>query len=293
MIRDTSMGSRIFDTLNILFLSAFALLTVLPFLYIIAGSFASEKQLATEAFFVIPKEVSLDSYRYILSSNTIPRSALVSIGVTLFGTFVNLFFTVTMAYPLSKKRLPGRNGIINMVIFTMIFSGGLIPTFLVVKGMGLLDRYASLILPIAISPFNLIVVKSFFQEMPEELEESAIIDGCSRYGVLWRIVLPLSMPVLAAVGLFYAVGHWNSFFSALIYLSSPKKWPLQVILRQMVMLAQFTAANMDSFDSDFVRPPEQSIKMAVIVLSVVPILFVYPFIQRHFTKGVMIGAIKG
>lgn len=293
MIRETTIASKIFDALNATFLSLFALVTILPFLYIIAGSFATEKQLATEAFFIIPKEISLDSFRYILSSNTIPRAALVSVGITIFGTLINLFFTVTMAYPLSKTRLWGRNFFINMVVFTMIFSGGLIPTFLVVKGLGLLDSFAALILPIAVSPFNLIVVKSFFQEMPEELEESAIIDGCTRYGVLWRIVLPLSKPVLAAVGLFYAVGHWNSFFSALIYMSSPEKWPLQVILRQMVMLAQLTVANMDALDPDFVQPPEQSIKMAVIVLAVMPILLVYPFIQKHFTKGVMIGAIKG
>lgn len=293
MIQETSKASKIFDAFNIFFLSLFALLTILPFLYILAGSFATEKQLATEAFFIIPKAFSLDSYRYILSSSTIPRATLVSAGITIVGTLINLFFTVTLAYPLSKMGLFGRNIFINMVVLTMIFSGGLIPTFLVVKELGLLDQFSSLILPIAISPFNLIVVKSFFQEMPEELEESAIIDGCNRYSVLWKIVLPLSAPVLAAVGLFYAVGHWNSFFSALIYMSSPAKWPLQVILRQMVMLAQLTVANMDALDPDFIIPPNQSIKMAVIVLAVMPILCVYPFIQKHFTKGVMVGAIKG
>ncbi len=293
MIKGTSKASKIFDSANVIFLGLFALLTILPFLYVIAGSFASEKQLATEAFFIIPKDVNLDAYKYILSSNTIPKATLVSVGITFFGTLTNLFFTVTMAYPLSKSRLVGRNFFINIVIITMVFSGGLIPTFLVVKSLGLLDSYAALVLPIAISPFNLIVVKSFFQDMPEELEESAIIDGCTSYGVLWRIILPLSKPVLAAVGLFYAVSHWNSFFNALIYLSSPEKWPLQVILRQMVMLAQLTVGNMDSMDPDFVQPPEQSIKMAVIVLATLPILCVYPFVQKYFTKGVMIGAIKG
>lgn len=293
MIQKKSLGSKVFDGFNYLFLGLFAVSTLLPLIYVIAGSFASEYQLSTEAFFLIPKEVKFDAYEYILSSNTILRSAIVAVSVTFIGTLVNLFFSVTMAYPLSKKELVGRNKFINLVIVTMIFSGGLIPTFLVVKGLGLLDTYWALILPVAISPFNLIVIKSFFQEIPKELEEAAIIDGCSTFGVLWKIILPLSKPVLAAVGLFYAVGHWNSFFPALMYLGSPEKWPLQVILRQMVMLAQIAVGDMDALDPDFVQPAEQSIKMAVIVLAVIPILCVYPFVQKYFTKGVMIGGIKG
>ncbi len=293
MIQKKSVASKIFDRVNYIFLGIFALSTLLPLLYVIAGSFASEYQLSTEAFFLIPKEISLDAYEYILSSNTILRSAFVAIFVTLTGTLINLFFSVTMAYPLSKSELVGRNKFINIVIITMVFSGGLIPTFLVVKGLGLLDTFWALLLPVAISPFNLIVIKSFFQEIPKELEEAAIIDGCSTFGVLWKIILPLSKPVLAAVGLFYAVGHWNSFFPALMYLSSPEKWPLQVILRQMVMLAQISVGDMDALDPDFVQPAEQAIKMAVIVLAVIPILCVYPFVQKYFTKGVMIGGIKG
>lgn len=293
MIQKKSVASKIFDRVNYIFLGLFAVSTLLPLLYVIAGSFASEYQLSTEAFFLIPKEVSFDAYEYILSSNTILRSAIVAVFITLIGTLINLFFTVTMAYPLSKSELVGRNKFINLVIITMVFSGGLIPTFLVVKGLGLLDTYWALILPVAISPFNLIVVKSFLQEIPKELEEAAIIDGCSTFGVLWKIILPLSKPVLAAVGLFYAVGHWNSFFPALMYLSSPEKWPLQVILRQMVMLAQISVGDMDALDPDFVQPAEQAIKMAVIVLAVTPILCVYPFVQKYFTKGVMIGGIKG
>lgn len=293
MIQKKSLGSKVFDGFNYFFLGLFAVSTLLPLIYVIAGSFASEYQLSTEAFFLIPKEVKFDAYEYILSSNTILRSAIVAVSVTFIGTLVNLFFSVTMAYPLSKNELVGRNKFINFVIVTMIFSGGLIPTFLVVKGLGLLDTYWALILPVAISPFNLIVIKSFFQEIPKELEEAAIIDGCSTFGVLWKIILPLSKPVLAAVGLFYAVGHWNSFFPALMYLASPEKWPLQVILRQMVMLAQIAVGDMDALDPDFVQPAEQSIKMAVIVLAVIPILCVYPFVQKYFTKGVMIGGIKG
>ena len=179
-----------------------------------------------------------------------------------------------------------------MIVFSMLFSGGLIPTFLVVKGLGLLDSYWALMLPTAISAFNLIVVKSFFQEIPNELLESAKIDGCNDLGVLWKIVLPLSKPVIATFALFYAVGHWNDFFNALLYISDTTKWPLQVLLRQIVLLTS-GSLDLSTADLDYVKPPDQSIKMAVIVVGTIPILMVYPFLQKHFAKGVMLGAVKG
>ncbi|GJM71648.1 hypothetical protein HMSSN036_38640 [Paenibacillus macerans] len=215
-----------------------------------------------------------------------------SIYVTLVGTIVNLFFTVTMAYPMARRNLMGRNLILNLVIFTMLFGGGMIPTYLVIRDLQLLDTLNSLILPGAISAFNLIIVKNFFQELPPELEDAAKIDGCNELGLLWRIVLPLSKPVLATFTLFYAVGHWNNFFSALLYINDPAKWPLQVMLRQIVMLSQ-AAGDINSMDPTFVQPPEQSIKMAVIVVGTIPILCVYPFLQKHFAKGVLLGSIKG
>jgi putative aldouronate transport system permease protein len=198
-----------------------------------------------------------------------------------------------MAYPLARKTLPGRNTFLNMVIFSMLFGGGMIPTYLVIRELNLLDSLWALIIPGAISAFNLIIVKNFFQELPPELEEAARIDGCTELGLLWKIVLPLSKPVLATFTLFYAVGHWNSFFSALLYINNPEKWPLQVMLRQIVMLSQSAAGDMSSMDPNFVKPPDQSIKMAVIVIGTVPILLVYPFLQKHFAKGVMIGSVKG
>ncbi len=288
-----SVSGTIFDVSNYVFLGLFGLATVLPFIYVIAGSFASDAELTQRAVFLIPETFTLAAYEFIFSTNTIMRSISVSVFVTTAGTLVNLFFTVTMAYALSKRGLMGRNGVLNLVVFSMLFGGGLIPTYLVVRELQLLDTYWALMLPGAISAFNLIIVKNFFQELPPELEEAARIDGCTELGLLWRIVLPLSMPVLATFTLFYAVGHWNDFFAALLYMNDPSKWPLQVMLRQIVLLSQAAAGDINAMDPNFVQPPDQSIKMAVIVVGTLPILLVYPFLQKHFAKGVLIGSVKG
>jgi putative aldouronate transport system permease protein len=291
--RFNTPAGRVFDLFNYLLLGLLGIATVLPFIYIIGSSFATEAELTARGFFLIPREFSLGAYEYIFSSSAIFRSIGVTIYVTVVGTLVNLLFTMTMAYPLSRTDLGGRNLITNLIIFSMLFSGGMIPTYLVVKELGLLDSYWSLILPGAISAFNLIVIKNFFQELPPGLEEAARIDGCNDIGVLWRIVLPLSKPVIATFALFYAVGHWNNFFQALLYISDSTKWPLQVLLRQIVLLSQGTVGDIGALDPNFVQPPEQSIKMAVIVVGTVPILIIYPFLQKYFAKGVLLGSVKG
>lgn len=288
-----SFAGTLFDVSNYIFLSIVGIVAVLPFIYVVAGSFASDAELTQRAVFLIPKSFTLSAYEFIFSTDTILKSIGVSLYVTVVGTLVNLFFTVTMAYALSKKNLMGRNTFLNMIVFSMLFGGGLIPTYIVVRELQMLDTYWALIIPGAISAFNLIIVKNFFQELPQELEEAAKIDGCTEIGLLMRIVLPLSMPVLATFTLFYAVGHWNNFFSALLYLNDPAKWPLQVMLRQIVLLSQMAAGDMSQVDPQFVKQQEQSIKMAVIVVGTIPILLVYPFLQKHFAKGVLIGSVKG
>lgn len=288
-----SVSGTIFDISNYIFLGIIGIVAILPFLYVIAGSFASDAELTKRAVFLIPETFTLTAYKFIFSTDTIVKSIGVSLYVMVVGTIVNLFFTVTMAYALSKRTLMGRNTVLNLIIFSMLFGGGLIPTYLVIRELHMLDTYWALMIPGAISAFNLIIVKNFFQELPPELEEAAKIDGCTEIGLLWRIVLPLSMPVLATFTLFYAVGHWNNFFSALLYINDPAKWPLQVMLRQIVLLSQAAAGDLNSMDPNFVKPPEQSIKMAVIVVGTIPILLVYPFLQKHFAKGVLIGSVKG
>lgn len=287
-----SLGGKAFDIANYMFLALVAVCMMLPIMYIVAGSFASEIEIGSRAFFLIPKTVTLDAYVFVFKDHTLPRSLMVSVFITIAGTLVNLFFTFTFAYGLSRRHMVGRNIMLNMIIFTMVFSGGMIPTYLVVKSMGLLNTYWAVMIPTAINVFNLIVIKSFFQEIPGELIESARIDGCNDLGVLWRIVLPLSKPVIATFALFYAVGHWNDFFNALLYLSDSKMWPMQVLLRQMILLAS-GSLDMSTMDLSYVKPPDQSIKMAVVVVGTLPILLVYPFIQKHFAKGVLLGAVKG
>jgi len=292
---NASAGSRIFDVLNYVIVTLVAFTTILPFIYILGASFASEYELATRPMFIIPRDVTIDAYKYIFSSNKILMAFGNSVFITVAGTLINLFCTVTMAYAISKKRLRGRNFFLNMVIFSMFFSGGMIPNYIVVANwLHLKDTYWSVLLPGAISAYNMMIVKNFFQGIPQELEESASIDGCNDMGVLWKIVLPLSLPVLATFGLFYAVGHWNAYFGAMIYMTGAReKWPLQVLLREIIILANASAGDMANLDPNFVQPPEQSIKMAVIVVSTVPIMCVYPFLQKYFVKGVMVGALKG
>ena len=293
--QNATFGSRLFDIANYLIVTIVALTTIFPFIYIIGASFATEYEIATRPMFIIPQNASTAAYEYIFSSNKILRGFGNSIFITVCGTAINLFFTVTMAYALSKTRLRGRNFFLNMVIISMFFSGGMIPGYIVVANiLNLKNTYWSVLLPGAISAYNMMIVKNFFQGIPQELEESASMDGCTDMGVLWKIVLPLSLPVLATFGLFYAVGHWNAYFGAMIYMKTAKeKWPLQVLLRELIILSSGTAGDMNNLDPEFVQPPEQSVKMAVIVVSTVPIMMVYPFLQKYFVKGVMVGALKG
>ncbi len=289
-MQDKTWGNRIFDWVNGFLLLLIAVVCVLPFVYVLAVSFTSPAEVAKGGLILWPKEWSLASYRYIFSTDTLFRSMLVSIYITVLGTLINLFFTSLMAYPLAKPHLRGRQAVLLGVLFTMLFSGGMIPTYFVVKGLHLTNTLWSLMIPGAISAFNLIVLKNFFQQIPDGLEDSARIDGCNDVGVLFRIVLPLSLPAMATFGLFYAVGHWNQFFNAVLYISDSRLYPIQVLLRQIVILSQSSIGD-TSIDSTEIQP--LTIRMAVIVFATVPILLVYPFLQKHFAKGVMLGSVKG
>lgn len=285
------IGEIIGDVIIYAVLTVLAITMVIPFLYVIAASFATETEILTRPLFIIPETVTVDAYKRIFDLNDygtrVFQSLGVSVGVTLVGTLASLFFTTTMAYGLSRRNLVGRNIMLNCVLFTMVFSGGMIPTFLVVKGLGLYDTYAALILPGVISAYNMLISKNFFQELPAGLEEAASIDGCTDLGIFVKIALPLSLPMLATFGLFYAVGYWNNYFGALLYLESQEKYPFTLILRNIVFMAQAAEADPN------VELPQETLKMAIIVVGTVPILIVYPFLQKHFAAGVMVGAIKG
>ncbi|WP_454193022.1 carbohydrate ABC transporter permease [Paenibacillus sp. Marseille-Q7038] len=291
MVEDRTLSGRLFVAVNYTLLTIIALVTVLPFIHVVAGSFTTNAEIAAKKFVLIPTVWSLEAYKFIFSTDTIFRAMSVSIGVTVAGTLLSMFVTSLMAYGLSRRDLDGRNIIMFLVVFTMLFSGGMIPTFLVVKELGLIDSYAALILPSTIGAFNMIILKNFFQNIPEGLEESAKIDGCNDFGILFRIVLPLSMPSIATISLFYAVTYWNTYLSAILYLNDSSMWPIQVLLRQIVVLA--SGMDYSSTLDSAVPPPDQSVKMAVIVVATLPILLVYPFLQKHFAKGAMLGSIKG
>lgn len=290
MKQDLSIGNKIFDGLNYLILIIIGLVTVFPFIYIVAVSFTDASEVIKGGIILFPKKFSLTAYEYIFSTNTLLRSLGVSIYITVVGTFINLVVTSLMAYPLARATLQGRQVILFGVLFTMLFSGGMIPTYFVVKALGLTNSLWSLMIPSAVSAFNLIVLKNFFQQIPDGLEDSAKIDGCNDVGILFRIILPLSMPAMATFSLFYAVSHWNTFFNAILYINDNKLWPVQVLLREIVMLAQ-TRIGDNGFDEAMIQP--QTIRMAVIVFATLPILLVYPFLQKHFAKGVLLGSVKG
>lgn len=290
-IKRRSVGDLIGEVIIYLILTFLAVIMVIPFIYVIAASFAKESEIQTRPIFLWPNEPTLAAYEKVFDmsnmGSTVIRSLIVSVLVTVIGTLINLFFTTTMAYGLSRSDLKGKKFLLNMVLFTMVVNGGMIPTFLLVKGLGMYDTYAALILPGAISAYNMLIVRNFFIELPRELEEAASIDGCSDIGIFVKIALPLSMPCLATFGLFYAVGHWNNYFGALLYLDDQKKYPFQLVLRNIVMQSQDTSANANQ------ELPSDTLKMASIVIGTVPILCVYPFLQKHFAAGVMVGAVKG
>lgn len=289
---DNTLNNKIFDWVNYSLLTLVSLITIIPFVYIISVSFAAPSEVVKGGLLLIPTKFTLSAYKYIFSTDTMIRSIGVSIYVTVLGTLINLVLTSFTAYPLARTTLRGRKTFMLLILITMLFSGGMIPTYFVVKSVGLINSYWSLMIPTAISAFNLVVLKNFFQQIPDGLEDAARIDGCNDIGTLFRIVLPLSMPAMATFGLFYAVGHWNTFFHAVIYINDSEKWPVQVVLRQIVLMSQDKIGDSTS-QSDATDYLPQTIRMASIVVATVPIVLVYPFLQKHFAKGVLLGSVKG
>ncbi|PMC74906.1 carbohydrate ABC transporter permease [Brachybacterium sp. UMB0905] len=263
---------------------------LVPMLVVISTSFASGDQIRDAGGYVLfPTDPTLEAYTTIFSSPLIFRSLGVSVFVTVVGTLLALFVTICMAYALSRPVIGGRF-MLMAIIFTLFFSPGLIPMFLMVKQLGLLNSIWSLILPGVFAGFNFIVMRSFFMGIPTEMLEAARIDGASDFRILLSVVLPLSKAVIAVIGLFYAVGFWNSFFNAMLYINDQSLWPIQMILRSYVI--QGTSLTADQLGVQQ-APPPQSIKMAVVVVALAPIVMVYPFLQKYFSKGVITGAIKG
>ena len=274
------------------FLIVLAVVMVFPFIYVVAVSFSSYQDVVRGGLILWPAHPTLESYRAVLKGGIVTRALWVSIGLTFGGTLLDMIMSIALAYGLSRPGVPGRRWMLALVLLTLLFAPGLIPNYLLVKELNLLDSYWALILPGLINAFNLVILRNFFMSIPQELLESARLDGASDWRVLREITLPLSKAVLAVVALFYGVAHWNDFFAATLYLNDTQKWPIQLVLRQFVLQGS-ALAEATVIDPNQPPPPAQTLQMAVVVIATVPILLVYPFLQKYFTRGVLSGAIKG
>ncbi|MBB6634647.1 carbohydrate ABC transporter permease [Cohnella thailandensis] len=285
-----TIRDKAYQLLIILVLLAMALAVAVPFLLTASSSFASSGELLMKGAVFWPEDWTLEAYRFLWDNEQFIQAFTNAIVITVVGTAINMTLSVLMAYGLAQPDVRGRTAVNFMVLFTMLFHGGMIPTYLVVNKLGLIDSYWSLWLVNAIMPFNMIIIRSFFQTLPKELKESARIDGCGEFKILLRIILPVSMPMLVTFTLFYAVANWNTYFQAVLYLNDSSSYPLQVFLRQ-VLIVNPSELSLAVTDNGFMYTP--AVRHAAILLTALPLLAVYPFMQKHFSKGMMMGSVKG
>lgn len=291
MVEKKSTGEKIFDGANAAVLAFLGMVFLYPMWFVCVSAFSSIDAIARGQVTIWPVGFNTDAFMRVFRESEIWRAYGNTIFIVVTGTGINLFLTILGAYPLSRKELYGKNLIMILIVFTMYFSGGLIPSYLNVRNLGLYNTIWALIIPGAVSAYNLIVMRTFFQSIPDSLIESAKIDGANDMKVLIRIVLPMSSAVLAVMVLFYAVAHWNSWFAAMIYLRNRKLFPLQLLLREILIEAS-TDRMAEGVSAEHVNQAGEAIKYATIVIATVPILVIYPFLQKYFVKGVMVGAIK-
>ena len=285
-------GERTFGVFNYIFFILLCIVMVYPFWHVIMMSLSSVEATAKGGIFLWPKGFNLDTYAQVFRDPSIWSGYLTTVLVTIFGTLFGTLFTATTAYPLSKKELPFARTMLLLVLFTMLFSGGMIPGYLLMKNLRLIDNRLALILPGLISAYNVIIMKSFFMTIPESLEESAKIDGATEVTIFWKIVLPLSKATIATIALFTAVGYWNDYFSTVLYINTKEKWALQAVLRYMLTNTNQAMQSAGVTVAAATNVTAATIKSASVVIATVPILCVYPFVQKYFVKGVMIGSVK-
>lgn len=285
-----SKGESVFEIFNYIFLAVVSAAMIFPILHVAAQSLSSDVAISRGDVGLWPVEFTLSNYAIVLNDTSVWRSFMISVFVTVVGTGINLIATASLAYPLSRNEYRGRKVILMLVLVTFIFSAPLIPNYLLIKSLNMLDTVWALIIPGAISAYNLFIMRSFFMNLPNEIIDSARIDGCGELRIISSIVLSLSKPVMATMGLFYAVAHWNSYSSALYYINSRQLFPLQVRLREIVITDQM--GEMDTTFENLANMSPEGIKMATIVIATLPIILVYPFLQKYFIKGMLIGSIK-
>jgi putative aldouronate transport system permease protein len=291
MINNKTRDAIIFQTFIAIFLLIILLIILIPFWRVIVTAFIPLDIYTREGipFFLSPTKWTAEAFRQLLGHSMFPRSAFNSAVITLLGTAISLVLTIPLAYGLSTRSMPGRKLIMGIVLFTYLFSPGLIPVYLLITGMKLTNNYLAIILPPAVSVYNTLVMMSFFEGLPEELKDAARIDGANELQVLWHIILPLSKPILLTIGLFYAVFYWNEFFTPLLYLNDNDLMPLPVLLRNILISASFNEyVESNAFSSSSI----ESLKAAGVLITMLPMLLIYPWIQRYFTKGTLVGGVK-
>ncbi len=288
-----SLSRRVYEVMNVVLLILFSIVCIYPILNQVALSFSSSSGILKHTVSILPIDFTLETYQGILREKTFWMNYSNTLLYTVLGTGISLFMTTICAYPLSKKYLYGGSVILKFFVFTMFFGGGLIPTYMLIRNLHMIDTIWAIVVPGAIAPFSILLMKTYFEGLPSDLEDAAAIDGLSQWGCFLRIALPLSKPIIATMTLFSAVGYWNEWFSAVLYLNDSDKYPVTLYLRNIMMGAQIAAANGHKVDVSATVSIPQSIQAAAMLIVTVPILCVYPFVQKHFAKGVMIGAIKG
>lgn len=290
-----SVGDRVFMTGVYVFLILVLIVMLYPLIYVVSASFSSPEAVANGKVFLFPVEPTLMGYEAVFQNQKIVTGFLNSVFYLVVGTTVNLIMTMLAAYPLSRKEFYGKKFITGIFVFTMYFSGGLVPSYLLMKNLNLLDTRAALIIPVAMSVWNVIIARTYLQStIPDELFEAASLDGCSEIGFFLRIVLPLSKPIMAVLVLYYGVGHWNSYFNAMMYLNSPELQPLQIVLREILLLGNVDMTMItDAAALEQMQGLSNLLKYAVIVVASLPMMCIYPFVQKRFVKGVMVGSLKG
>ena len=288
-----SKSYKTFKVLDVFLLLLIAFVTLFPFIYLFSISLSSSKAVLAGNVYFYPKDFNFQAYKGIMEQSNFWLGYKNTVIYTVFGTLISLFMTIICSYPLSKKNLVGSSVFLKLIVFTMFFSGGLIPTYLLIQKIGLVNTRFAILLPGAINAYNVLIMKTFFQGIPESLEEAAKIDGLNQIGVLIKIVLPLSKPIIATITLFISVGFWNDWFSSLIFLNSDKLYPVTLFLRNIIMGTTMAAKSGQTMDASAGQSLPQTLQAAATMLVVLPILCVYPFVQKYFVQGVMIGSVKG
>ncbi|MCM3747712.1 carbohydrate ABC transporter permease [Paenibacillus pasadenensis] len=295
-----SKGDRLFLAANYIYLTIALIIVAYPLIYIVSASISNPQYVNSGEMWLFPKDLTFEGYKRVFQEGKIWTGYLNTIIYTVLGTAISLAITLPAAYAMSRKDFVGRNFFMGMFMVTMFFSGGLVPSYLLVKDLGMINTIWAIVIPSAASIYNIIVTRTFFQStIPRELEEAAQIDGASTTRLFFTVIIPLSMPIIAVMSLFYGVAQWNSYFSALIYLNDEARYPLQMVLRQILVLQQMSAATGGMIEGSTAEAMNNKaelaslVKYAVIIVSTLPIIVVYPFLQRYFVQGVMIGSVKG